>query len=126
MYGERVGGPYPIPTEEGLLPSHGGLSSGHPRHYICILPQWPTHQRNHVFEDVLQAGHGVFFQGDAAHGFWGVRITPGDEYKAAFVTLNCSLFSERMPHALGGAPQTFLWGIEKNKSHLADSKLQDC
>lgn len=70
-------------------------------------PQWPVHNQAHIFEDLLQAGHGVFFQADAAHGFHGVRITPGDEYKAAVITPHAQYFTSRMPQGMTGSINTY-------------------
>lgn len=78
-----------------------------PVNSVTILPQWPTHQRDHVFEDILQAQHSVFYQGDAAHGFHGVLVSPGDEYKAAFVVPNSQLFTNRMPQGMAGSPHSY-------------------
>lgn len=74
---------------------------------FTLLPQWPTHNKMHVFEDVLQAGHGVFMQADAAHGYHGVLITPGHESKAAVITPHAQYFTNRLPQGMSGSMQTY-------------------
>lgn len=78
-----------------------------PVNSATLLPQWPCHNQTHVFEDILQSGHGVFFQGDAAHGYHGVMMTPGDEYKAAVITPHAQYFTNRMPQGMAGASHTY-------------------
>lgn len=78
-----------------------------PVNSCTVKPQWPTHSRDKVFDTLLQGDHDVFFQGDAANGYWGVGVTPGDEYKTAFISPNMQYFMLRMPQGMTGSGHTY-------------------
>lgn len=70
-------------------------------------PQWPTHSRDKAFDTLLQADHDVWYQGDAANGYFGVKVKEGHEYKTAFITPNMQYFMYRMPQGMTGSGHTY-------------------
>lgn len=113
---EEAGWIVPGYSKWGAYSQYPPKKSPSDRRFVCnykpinsctIKPQWPVHSMEKVFNTVLQANHGVFFQGDAAFGYHGVRVTPGDEHKTAFITPNMQYFMMRMPMGMTGSGHTY-------------------
>ena len=74
---------------------------------VTIKPQYPMHRIDEVLETVIRPKHTCFFITDGSNGYWAVKIKPGDEYKAAFVTPHGQYLYLRMGQGLIGAPHTY-------------------
>ena len=53
------------------------------------------------------SGLKVYFQADAANGYWAVPLVPGHAYKTAFGTYMGKFHYVRMGQGLACAPQTY-------------------
>lgn len=78
-----------------------------PVNSVTIKPQWPVHSRDGVFYTLIQGDHSVFFQGDAAHGYWGVMCNKADWKKAAFIAPDGQWLNKRMAMGLAGSAHTY-------------------
>ncbi|KAI1771657.1 hypothetical protein F4818DRAFT_428574 [Hypoxylon cercidicola] len=56
-----------------------------PVNSVTVKLQWPTHNRQMIFHTLIQGNHGVFFQGDAAHGYWAIPTRFEHQGRAAFI-----------------------------------------
>jgi hypothetical protein len=60
-----------------------------------------------VLSNLLQSGLSVYFQADAANGYWAEPLVPEHPYKTAFDTHMGLSHYLRMVQGLAGAPQTY-------------------
>ena len=65
------------------------------------------HLVDEVLETVIKPTYTNWFIADASNGYWAVRIKPGDEHKAAFITPHGLYLYLRMGQGLKGAPHTY-------------------
>ena len=60
-----------------------------------------------ILNSLMMPGLKVYFQADAANGYWAVSIEPSHAYKTAFGTHMGHFHYLRMGQGLSGAPQTY-------------------
>lgn len=60
-----------------------------------------------ILNNLTQSKYKVYFQADAANGFWAVPLNPAHAYKTAFATPLGQFHYLRMGQGLCGAPQTY-------------------
>ena len=68
---------------------------------------YPMKRIEPVLNYLLQSGLSVYFQADAANGYWAVPLVPEHAYKTAFDTHMGQFHYLRMGQGLAGAPQTY-------------------
>ena len=78
-----------------------------PINKFTMKPQWPVHHKAGVFQTVATGNHRVFFQSDAAHGFWAVKTAQDSILTTSFITPNAQYLSLRMPQGMTGSPHTY-------------------
>jgi RNase H-like domain found in reverse transcriptase/Integrase zinc binding domain len=78
-----------------------------PVNSYTIKPQYPMHLVDEVLETIIRPYYTTWFIADASNGYWAVRIRPGDEHKAAFITPHGLYLYLRMGQGLKGAPHTY-------------------
>lgn len=87
-----------------------------PVNSATLKPQWPVHSRDGLFYTLIQGNHRVFFQGDAAHGYWAVKTKYKDLPKTAFIAPNGQWLNLRMPQGMTGSPRNYCKVIESHGS----------
>src|SRR6266852_1353218 len=78
-----------------------------PINEATITNGYPMKRIEPVLNNLLQPGFEIFFQVDAANGYWAVPMTPQHAYKTAFDTHMGQYHYLRMGQGLAGAPQTY-------------------
>ena len=78
-----------------------------PINATTIPNAYPMKRIEPVLNNLLQPGLSVYFQADAANGYWAVPLTPEHAYKTAFDTHMGQYHYLRMGQGLAGAPQTY-------------------
>lgn len=78
-----------------------------PINAATIPNAYPMKSIEPVLNNLLQPGLSVYFQADAANGYWAVPLTPEHAYKTAFDTHMGQYHYLRMGQGLAGAPQTY-------------------
>jgi hypothetical protein len=72
-----------------------------------IMTGYPMKRIEPVINNLLQPGFSLFFQVDAANGYWAVPLAPQHAYKTAFDTHMGQYHYLRKGQGLAGAPQTY-------------------
>ena len=78
-----------------------------PINAATIPNAYPMKRIEPVLNNLLQSGLSVYFQADAANGYWAVPLVPEHAYKTAFDTHMGQYHYLRMGQGLAGAPQTY-------------------
>jgi len=88
----------------------GGLRMVHvfcPINAVTMVTSYPMKRMEPVINNLMQARFSIYFQADAANGFWAVRMNPAHAYRTAFSTYNGQWQYLRMGQGLAGAPLTY-------------------
>ena len=88
----------------------GGLRMVHvfcPINEATMVSSYPMKRIEPVINNLMQARFSIYFQADAANGFWAVRMNPAHAYRTAFATYNGQWQYLRMGQGLAGAPLTY-------------------
>lgn len=87
-----------------------------------IKCSYPGRRLEPILESIGQDKLKVFFQVDAANGYYAVPLNPDDAYKTAFPTIYGSLCYLRMGQGLTGASGTYLKLKDTVFGHIPDGK----
>jgi len=88
----------------------GGLRMVHvfcPANEATMLSSYPMKWIEPVINNLMQSKYSIYFQADAANGFWAVRMYAPHAYRTSFSTYNGQWQYLRMGQGLSGAPQTY-------------------
>ena len=78
-----------------------------PINAATIPNSYPMKRIEPILNSLMLPGLKVYFQADAANGYWAVPLVPGHAYKTAFGTHMGQFHYLRMGQGLSGAPQTY-------------------
>ena len=78
-----------------------------PINAATIPNSYPMKRIEPILNSLMMPGLKVFFQADAANGYWAVPLVPSHAYKTAFGTHMGQFHYLRMGQGLSGAPQTY-------------------
>ena len=78
-----------------------------PINAATIPNSYPMKRIEPILNSLMIPGLKVYFQADAANGYWAVPLVPGHAYKTAFGTHMGQFHYLRMGQGLAGAPQTY-------------------
>jgi len=88
----------------------GGLRMVHvfcPINGATMVSSYPMKRIEPVINNLMQARFSIYFQADAANGFWAVQMKPKHAYRTAFSTHNGQWQYLRMGQGLAGVPLTY-------------------
>jgi len=88
----------------------GGLRMVHvfcPINAVTMVSSYPMKRMEPVINNLMQARFSIYFQADAANGFWAVKMNPTHAYRTAFSTHDGQWQYLRMGQGLAGAPLTY-------------------
>jgi len=88
----------------------GGLRMVHvfcPINSATMVSSYPMRRIEPVINNLMQARFSIYFQADAANGFWAVRMNTKHAYRTDFATHNGQWQYLRMGQGLAGAPLTY-------------------
>ena len=88
----------------------GGLRMVHvfcPINPVTMVSSYPMKRMEPVINNLMQARYSIYFQADAANGFWAVKMNPAHAYRTAFATHDGQWQYLRMGQGLAGAPLTY-------------------
>lgn len=74
---------------------------------VTIKDAYPMRRLEPILEEIGRESLTVFFQADAANGYYAVVNNPDDAYKTAFPSIHGQLCYLRMGQGLAGAPRTY-------------------
>jgi len=78
-----------------------------PINMATVANSYPMRRMELVLNSLMQPGLTVYFQADAANGYWAVPLAQEHAYKTAFGTHRGQYHYLRMGQGLSGAPQTY-------------------
>lgn len=78
-----------------------------PINAATVSNSYPMRRMKLVLNSLMQPGLVVYFQADAANGYWAVPLAQEHAYKTAFGTHRGQYHYLRMGQGLSGAPQTY-------------------
>lgn len=78
-----------------------------PINAATIPNSFPMKRIEPILNSLMLPGLKVYFQADAANGYWAILLVPGHAYKTAFGTHMGQFHYLRMGQGLSGAPQTY-------------------
>lgn len=78
-----------------------------PINAATINNSYPMRRIEPILNNLTQDRYHVYFQADAANGFWAVPLYPPHAYRTAFATPMGQFHYLRMGQGLSGAPQTY-------------------
>jgi len=78
-----------------------------PVNEATMLSSYPMKLIEPVIHNLMQSKYSIYFQADAANGFWAVPMYPPHAYRTSFSTYDGLWQYLRMGQAHSGAPQTY-------------------